>query len=325
MLANGSIVDANSHTNADLWQVLKGGSSNFGIVTRIDLTVIDLPGGEIWGGVILYPDTTIPAQVSAFVEFNNKIETDPAASLIAFWVYSSETNTTIVKNCYEYTSNTAALNDAPIFHNLLGIKPEIPKTNTVRKANLTSLTTELEPNFDVRDLFSTLTFANDEETIRAVYNISQLLLDELRTVKGLTWVTMFQPLPTIFSKHSVERGRNIIGLDRAQRNQVLFLLFVQWEDPADDKVLNEAASTLMWQVTQLTRSTRMANEWIYLNYALEKQNVLAGYGTDNVKKMYDASKKYDPQGVFQTLVPGGFKIPGLGAPAPISDAPEASS
>lgn len=37
VLASGEIVNANASANADLWRALKGGSSNFGIVTRFDL------------------------------------------------------------------------------------------------------------------------------------------------------------------------------------------------------------------------------------------------------------------------------------------------
>lgn len=38
------------------------------------------------------------------------------------------------------------------------------------------------------------------------------------------------------------------------------------------------------------------------------QDPLASYGPESVKKMKAAAKKYDPFGVFQKLVPGGFKI-----------------
>ncbi|KAH7403898.1 hypothetical protein BKA64DRAFT_573975, partial [Cadophora sp. MPI-SDFR-AT-0126] len=37
VLASGEIVNANSSSNSDLWRALKGGGSNFGIVTRFDV------------------------------------------------------------------------------------------------------------------------------------------------------------------------------------------------------------------------------------------------------------------------------------------------
>lgn len=36
VLANGTIINANANENADLWKAQKGGSGNFGFVTRID-------------------------------------------------------------------------------------------------------------------------------------------------------------------------------------------------------------------------------------------------------------------------------------------------
>lgn len=46
----------------------------------------------------------------------------------------------------------------------------------------------------------------------------------------------------------------------------------------------------------------------YLNYSDVSDDPLATYGDDNVKQMRDVANKYDPTGVFQTRVPGGFKI-----------------
>lgn len=302
-LANGSIVNANNQTNSDLWQVLKGGSNNFGIVTRIDLTAFE--SGNIWGGIVLYPASTIPAQIDAFVKFTDAIEQDPYASLITFWIYSSATNTTVVENCYEYTKPIA---NASIFTDLLAIAPEIPDTNTLRIDNLTSLTTELEAASNLRNLFSTLSFANDADLISEVYNISQQLLEPVKTAKGLAWITMFQPIPSIITQHSEARGGNVLGLNRAQGNQVLFLFFVQWTDAADDQALQNAASTYMEKVTELTQRQGKSNEWIYLNYALQNQDPLGSYGKANLDKITAAAKKYDPNGVFQKLVPGGYKI-----------------
>lgn len=46
----------------------------------------------------------------------------------------------------------------------------------------------------------------------------------------------------------------------------------------------------------------------YLNYSDISDDPLATYGDDNVKQMREVANKYDPTGIFQTRVPGGFKI-----------------
>lgn len=48
ILADGSIVEANKASYPDLFWALKGGSSNFGIVTRFDLETIKSP--KVWAG-----------------------------------------------------------------------------------------------------------------------------------------------------------------------------------------------------------------------------------------------------------------------------------
>lgn len=48
--------------------------------------------------------------------------------------------------------------------------------------------------------------------------------------------------------------------------------------------------------------------YIYMNYAWKDQRVVDGYGQEMKKFLQDVSKKYDPDGLFQKAVPGGFKL-----------------
>ena len=48
--------------------------------------------------------------------------------------------------------------------------------------------------------------------------------------------------------------------------------------------------------------------WVYLNYAAEWQDPIGSYGAANVGRLMSVSRRYDPTGVFQELVKGGFKI-----------------
>lgn len=51
--AGGEVLNANATHNADLWWALKGGSNNFGIVTRFDMNTFPLPDG-VWSGTLSY-------------------------------------------------------------------------------------------------------------------------------------------------------------------------------------------------------------------------------------------------------------------------------
>ena len=46
----------------------------------------------------------------------------------------------------------------------------------------------------------------------------------------------------------------------------------------------------------------------YTNYADSSQQPLESYGMQNLQSLRTVSRKYDPKGVFQKQVPGGFKL-----------------
>lgn len=53
VIGGGKVVNANAAENADLWWALKGGSNNFGIVTRFDLNTFPLRDG-VWSGTMSF-------------------------------------------------------------------------------------------------------------------------------------------------------------------------------------------------------------------------------------------------------------------------------
>lgn len=80
VLASGQIVDANANENADLWLALKGGSNNFGVVTRLDYDTF--AQGDLWGGQLVNLLDTAPQQLKALYDFVNNPNYDPDAALI---------------------------------------------------------------------------------------------------------------------------------------------------------------------------------------------------------------------------------------------------
>jgi hypothetical protein len=86
------------------------------------------------------------------------------------------------------------------------------------------------------------------------------------------------------------------------------LLGVTWGDEADDEIINNSVTDLFTKFDAFAASHNGLNPYIYLNYAYETQKPIQSYGATNVEKLQTASKTYDPFGVFQELVPGGFKL-----------------
>lgn len=136
VLANGEITTATATKNPDLYLALKGGHANFGIVTRYDLVSFETTG--LWGGTVVYPESTTPQQLTAFENFARNIPNDPAASAICIWQYSSLTDATIVLNAYDYTLPVA---NPPAYDEFFAIQPEI--ANSMRVTNISDLIGEL--------------------------------------------------------------------------------------------------------------------------------------------------------------------------------------
>ncbi len=67
VLADGSVVEASQQDNSDLWWALKGGSNNFGIVTRYDMQT--LPVTKLYGGSTVYNATNFQAFLDAITAY----------------------------------------------------------------------------------------------------------------------------------------------------------------------------------------------------------------------------------------------------------------
>lgn len=135
VLASGSIVNANSSVNQDLWFALKGGSNNFGIVTRFDIKIFSQ--GDIWGGNIFNPIDTRQEQIQAFYSFNAASNYDEYASLINSYAYSAAAGGLVIANTLVYTKPEAY---PQTFAPQTDIRPQL--LNTMAIANLSTIVTD---------------------------------------------------------------------------------------------------------------------------------------------------------------------------------------
>ena len=85
---------------------------------------------------------------------------------------------------------------------------------------------------------------------------------------------------------------------------------VHFSDYDDYPVFNAATQRYVDRVNAYTKSIGQFQKSLYMNYAYPTQSVIQSYGEENVRFLKGVSKKYDPQQIFQKLVPGGFKLNG---------------
>ncbi|KAF2111293.1 hypothetical protein BDV96DRAFT_603398 [Lophiotrema nucula] len=79
-----------------------------------------------------------------------------------------------------------------------------------------------------------------------------------------------------------------------------------WKDDKDTAAVEAAAVQRISDVEAAAQEEGMQTGYTYLNYAHSGQKVF-GEG-DRLRQLIDVSKRYDPDGIVQKCVPGGFKL-----------------
>lgn len=135
VLHNGSVVNANVNENPELSWALRGGTNNFGIVTRIDFETFRQ--GNLWGGVVEYELSTSREQIEALASLNGIGNYDEYASLEMSFAYSGAAGAAFIVNTMEYTMPTV---DPEVFQNISTI-PSL--ASTMRLTNMSDLALEI--------------------------------------------------------------------------------------------------------------------------------------------------------------------------------------
>lgn len=81
-----------------------------------------------------------------------------------------------------------------------------------------------------------------------------------------------------------------------------------WTDPADDEPMTASFHQYSTWAEKAARDKEVLHPFIYMNYAHGGQDVMGGIGADNLKRMRDIRRAYDPQEIFRYYWKGGFKL-----------------
>lgn len=117
VLANGSIIYANTTQHADLHRALKGGGNNFGIVARYYIQ--GFARKPIWGGSTMYEESVGEHFISAIKHWTDGLEEYPDGSAVVWWSYAFGTNRTVIRTGF---ADVAGRVKAPAFDELLAVK-----------------------------------------------------------------------------------------------------------------------------------------------------------------------------------------------------------
>ncbi|KAK6513872.1 hypothetical protein TWF506_008303 [Arthrobotrys conoides] len=322
VLANGYVVSANKYLNPDLFRALKGGSSNFGIVTRIDLRTWPCPHGVYSGQLYFNDRSEYPKIFDAVYNYHTVgALSDTQTHLISAFVYVQIPGIgglhmgafTAFRNL---SAPISATNPGPgtALAEIVHLNPTVRDASTLQVRPYGTQAIELgagdAPGLrqDMRD-FSV--YAN-----RALYEELFLLWESVMIPKhgnkaGFMGTIAFQPITTTAVAAGVARGGNSLGLEGNTKTMAIINLTHQWADPKDDTEILKSLDELLGLAIALAKAKNSYHPYYYLNYARKQDNPIGSYGTAAVNRLKGVSRFYDPCRVFQDRVSGGFKIPGL--------------
>ncbi|PQE22132.1 oxidoreductase FAD-binding protein [Rutstroemia sp. NJR-2017a BBW] len=302
VLADGSIVSANSKTHSDLFLSLKGGNNNFGIVTRVDLQTFQQ--GSIWAATVYNDLSLVDSVISEFVKINSPTTYDEYASLIVTFGFSQARGLSVISSNLEYTKPVETT--PPVYAGLLSLPSILSTSRVTNTTDLAFATEALQPN-GARSLSLVSTLVSTAPVIKAAYEQWNASLPAVASVPNITWALVLEPLPPIFySRHA---KTNALGLENRTDALIITLVSVTWFTEADDALVNSAAQSLMDAVNAAAKKLNGLDPYVYLNYAGKNQNPIASYGAKSVAQLKQTRNKYDPKKVFTNQVPGGYKIP----------------
>ncbi|KAF4926773.1 Bifunctional solanapyrone synthase [Colletotrichum viniferum] len=279
VLSSGSIVYATSTNEySDLFWALRGGGNNFAIVTRFDLKTYEIEkvavGNVAYGfGQPAGPNITH----SATLFYNDNNETSPSA--------------------------------------LQQFLPQqvIPKTSTFATRTLANWSAEADQDFDQvhgqNFRFHGFTMLSNLDALYTAHDaFFQLAQERGPAIKGLISTLAMNPISRSFIKtnRGADPAGDPMGIDSDAGPYFMCEQTFSWSLKND----TGAIETLIADINS-EMSAKLGDKmvpFLYLNNAGNGQDVFNTYNAANLQRLKTIKGKYDTEGVYTSLLVGGFKL-----------------
>jgi hypothetical protein len=307
VLADGSIVNATSTSHADLWRALKGGSNNFGIVSRF--TVRCFPNTKVWSGFLYLPSFQATKVLAGLHEILARQPYDEnAAGPLACFTYSRTFRLQAISINLVYTKLSENERGWPSFFKTSRFHSLFRLWSTCKPRVLTDATDELH-GLDTRlgrEAYCTTTIKNDPATISEAHASYRDGMAIVRQVKGIYWTLVLQPLLPVWLRKG---DPNPMGLQNCPDTPLVLVSYtVSWTESHDDDLVHGTIRQCIQRIDAFAESRGTGHPYRFHNYCGEGQKPFEGYGEDGLRFLRETSKKYDPDGLFQKGCIGGFKL-----------------
>lgn len=133
-------------------------------------------------------------------------------------------------------------------------------------------------------------------------------LDPVKGCEGLLCSYTLQPYARTQLEASAAKGGNSLGLDPSLGSVVSVAFLMYWNQAGDDDQILGAFRGALDKMRADAGARGTLVDFVYMNYSLGFQDPIGSYGAENKRHLQTVSRKFDPEGVFQKGVPGGWKL-----------------
>lgn len=292
VLPNGTITYATGSHNTDLFWALKGGKNRFGIVTSAVLKTH--PQSKVWGGLRIYPSTSVPALLEATKRFFYE-NTDDKASVITTLEGSPLGTSALALFFYDGPEKPSSFD---VFDNIPWV------ASTTWQKNWTSFLQSFPANLklNLRGTFATV--STSELTPRfmaAVKNESDAIGLEKPFHSGTTVSFDIEPF-TKYGRHATDSA-----FPHADSPLPLNLYF-SWANAAEDTFWHDRMKQSIATLKQVAveEGIFLDSFTAYPNYAIAGTPAEELYGVSNTNRLRQIRSRIDPNRVMDLA--GGFEI-----------------
>ncbi|KAK2739637.1 hypothetical protein FQN55_009373 [Onygenales sp. PD_40] len=308
VLANATIVNANAEENPELFAVMKGGGSNFGIVTAFTLKTHPIEH-DVWGGNYVFgPEKSeqLLEAVRDFTEYN----TDDKAAIILTLERGAILNTWIMFLFYDGIEPPAG-----VFDNFTHIGPTIDITKRRSYLDLCKFN-DIYILVGQRYVIGTETIPlpnkdNGAKVLGSIFDHWNDIVDSVITVPNVIASIAFQPMPRAITGKANKLGGDVMDFEPDHDYIVLELDF-SYAFPASDNLIDQGLQNLYNGIHNLINDHAENGlvpdiyRPLFMNDAYHRQDYWAR--NRNADKARAVQKAVDPEGFFQVRTSGGFRL-----------------
>ncbi|KAH8821358.1 hypothetical protein F5884DRAFT_827612 [Xylogone sp. PMI_703] len=307
VLANGTVVNATQSSHPDLFFALRGGGNNFAIVTSVIIEAFRDPPSwytfQLWDLGILG------------VVFR-RLQEYTAEMPIEVWQLATTLGWHVPTQQFVISERIVASELPNLPGSLhypggeLGGRISMPRETYLYQRSTLHMSQKMDymnlPGF--YNYFGSVTVKSDARVHLALADIFCEEVFSIQKAAGLQVYVVYNPLTVKTLQKMQTRGGNSLGIKAADGPLTIVNINLHWSSTSDTALMTNFIRRLTTRFRQRAQELGMHHPYLFQNHAFEEQDVFTGYGNVSLAKLKRIRRQVDPEGIFQTLQPGFFKL-----------------